>query len=285
MPTPNGHFMRVPQTRKHLGQHYLISHPILKQIVYAAKITPNQQVVEIGPGTGKLTQYLAQAAKRVIALEIDPRLCQFLEQALKDSDNIDIIQADAAKYDYQQLAERYLESADARFKLVANLPYYLSTPILLKLIKHKLLFEQIIVMLQAEFVQRLAATPGTKAYGSLTVILQYHMHIESLMPVPSECFSPRPKVDSAVVRLTPLLKPRVAVRDEGLFFKLVRAAFAQRRKTIYNALSHAPTLNLPSALLKEALTGSKIDPGVRGETLSLEGFAELADNVWLMHRN
>ncbi len=279
MLSADGPSLRIPPARKHFGQHYLISHPILQQIVQAAKLTPRQQVVEIGPGTGKLTWYLAQAAKQVIALEIDPRLCEFLQQALKDNHNVTIIRADAAKYDYQRLAEQYLASKTARFKLVANLPYYLSTPILLTLIKHKLLFEQLTIMFQAEFARRLAAEPGTKAYGSLTLAIQYHMDVEHIMSVPSECFSPRPKVDSAVVKLTPLVEPRVVVKDEELFFKLVKAAFAQRRKTILNALSRAASLNLPVSSLKAALADAGIDGSVRGETISLEGFAELADNV------
>jgi 16S rRNA (adenine1518-N6/adenine1519-N6)-dimethyltransferase len=274
-----------PLPRKYWGQNYLISERILQRIVQAARLSPNQKVVEIGPGTGNLTFLLAQAARQVLALEIDPRLCKFLQPALKHKNNVLIIQADAAKYDYQQLAEQYLDSEHPKFKLVANLPYYISTPILLKLIEQRGVFELMVLMLQAEVARRLAAEPGTKAYGALTITMRYYADIEFLMPVSRKNFKPQPQVDSAVVRITPLPRPRVEVRDEQLLFGLVKAAFAQRRKTIYNALNRAPALNLPSGLLKEVLTESDIDPGVRGETIGLEGFANLANNISRLHRN
>jgi 16S rRNA (adenine1518-N6/adenine1519-N6)-dimethyltransferase len=270
---------RIPPPRKYWGQHYLISPHILQHIVRAARLDSSQQVVEIGPGTGKLTSLLAQAAKRVLAIEIDPRLCEFLQHSLKDRDNVVIIQADAASYDYQQLAEQYLDGEHPKFKLVANLPYYLSTPILLRLMAQRAVFGLMLLMLQAEVVQRLAAQPGTKSYGGLSITIQYHADIEYLLPVPRGCFRPQPRVDSALVRLTPLMQPRVRVEDERLFFGLVKAAFAQRRKTIYNALNHAPALKLPPVLIGEALACAGIDPGARGETVSLEGFAELANTI------
>lgn len=269
---------RIPPPHKHWGQHYLISQQILEQIIRAARLTPNDQVVEIGPGTGKLTLFLAQAARQVIALEIDPRLCKFLQHTLKDKANVVIIQADAAKYDYRQLAKQYPGTVAPKFKLVANLPYYISTPILLTLIEQKNVFEDMVVMLQAEFARRIEASPGTKAYGALSIAIQYHMDVEYVLDVPAECFSPRPKVDSAVVRLTPLSQPRVSVQDEKLLFALVKSAFAQRRKTIYNALTRS-ALKLSSEVLKVALAESNIDTGVRGETISIEGFAKLADNI------
>ncbi len=273
--------IKNPKANKRLGQHFLISYDIIEKIIGAVGLKTGQPVVEIGAGTGNLTTALAQSGSRVFALELDRRLCRFLHDELSIYENITIIQADAAKYNYGQLLKEYnsKNNQNHRFKLAANLPYYVSSPILLHLIKQRDAFELMALMLQAEFVERMLGQPGSKAYGVLSITLQYYLDMEFIAHVPADCFRPQPKVASAVIRLRPLDKPRISVCNEKMFFDVVKAAFAQRRKTIYNSLTHAPRLGLSAKIIQQALDISEIDPKQRAESIDISTFGRLADNL------
>jgi 16S rRNA (adenine1518-N6/adenine1519-N6)-dimethyltransferase len=259
--------------KKSLGQNFLIDGNILDKIIAAAGLDETKGALEIGPGIGALTERLAQAAGAVVALEIDRRLLPILQDVLSPYDNVTVIHADVLKTDIRRIWEPYFAGVSG-VSVVANLPYYVTTPIIMKLLEERLPLERIVVMVQKEVAERMTARPGGKAYGSLSVAVQYYCMPELIAHVPSGAFVPAPNVDSAVIRLTRRASPAVEVPDEERFFRVVQAAFAQRRKTIANnlaALSGKERKAELNALLEE--TG--IRPDRRAETLSLDEFARL----------
>ncbi len=259
--------------KKNFGQNFLIDEHVLNKIISSADITKEDTVLEIGPGIGTLTQALARCAGKVIAVEIDKTLVPILKEVLSDFDNIEIINNDILKTDIAALAE----SSGGSLKLVANLPYYITTPIIMGILEQRLPIESITVMVQKEVALRMQAQPSTKDYGALSLAVQYYCEPYLVANVPQNCFMPRPNVDSAVIRLTPYAKPPVDVADEELMFKLIKAAFSQRRKTLVNCLFNSPDFNFDKAQLGEILTSCDYDERVRGETLTLEDFARLTD--------
>ncbi|HSF33920.1 MAG TPA: 16S rRNA (adenine(1518)-N(6)/adenine(1519)-N(6))-dimethyltransferase RsmA [Candidatus Tectomicrobia bacterium] len=254
--------------KKRFGQHFLVSPTILSGILRLAELTPDDVIVEIGAGTGTLTEALAGKAGRVMALELDRDLVHPLRQRFADRPHVEIIHADALTFDFDALP--------APIKVVANLPYSTAVPILTRVLKQRSRVHSAVVMLQREVAQRLYAKPGTKAYGSLTLLSQWYATVERGFDVPPAAFSPPPKVVSTVVRIIPRSTPPVVVQDKAWLFRIVHAAFAQRRKTITNALRHAFQSVEPS-ILRQTLEHSGIVPTRRGETLSLEEFARLSD--------
>ena len=263
--------------KKSLGQNFLIDTNILKRIVDFANLTEESGAIEIGPGIGALTEQLARSSKKVAAFEIDQRLLPILADTLSAYDNVKIIHSDILKADVGQvMAEEFKDIQDVM--VVANLPYYVTTPIILKLLSENLPIRGIVCMLQKEVADRIAAKPGTKEYGSLSIAIQYHTIAETVMIVPKTVFMPQPNVDSAVIRLTKRETPIVEVRDEDFLFTVTRASFAQRRKTILNNLSsQLPDGKLKKEQIIEALEKTGIDPTRRGETLSIEEFGHLSD--------
>jgi 16S rRNA (adenine1518-N6/adenine1519-N6)-dimethyltransferase len=263
--------------KKSLGQNFLIDTNILRKIVDAAEISSETGAIEIGPGIGALTEQLARRAKKVVAFEIDQRLLPILADTLSPYGNVRIIHQDVLKADiHQVIADEFTDVAD--IMVVANLPYYVTTPIIMKLLTDRLPIRGMVVMLQKEVADRLAAKPGTKDYGSLSIAVQYYTEAAVVMTVPRTVFIPQPNVDSAVIRLIKRKQPPVAVNDEAFFFQVVRASFAQRRKTILNNLVN----NLPNGrAIKEqieiSLANASIDPRRRGETLTMEEFAALSN--------
>jgi 16S rRNA (adenine1518-N6/adenine1519-N6)-dimethyltransferase len=266
--------------KKSLGQNFLIDTNILKRIVDFADLNEDTGAIEIGPGIGALTEQLARSSKKVVAFEIDQRLLPILAETLSPYSNVKVIHQDVLKADVAKVIdEEFTDCKD--IMVVANLPYYVTTPIIMKIIEEHLPIRGIVVMLQKEVADRISAKPGTKDYGSLSIAIQYYTKAETVMIVPKTVFVPQPNVDSAVVRLTRLEEPSVSVKDEDFFFQVTRASFAQRRKTLLNNL----TSQLPDGKEKKedivaALHTSGIDPGRRGETLSLEEFARLSDELY-----
>ncbi|HDR4573233.1 16S rRNA (adenine(1518)-N(6)/adenine(1519)-N(6))-dimethyltransferase RsmA [Bacillus cytotoxicus] len=269
--------------KKSLGQNFLIDTNVLNRIVDYAEIGPKGGAIEIGPGIGALTEQLAKRAEKVVAFEIDQRLLPILDETLAPYDNVTIINKDVLKANVHEVfQEQFEEGQDVM--VVANLPYYVTTPILFKLLEEKLPVRGFVVMMQKEVGDRLAAKPGTKDYGSLSIAIQYYTEVETVMTVPRTVFVPQPNVDSAVIRLLKRPKPIVEVIDEKFFFEVVRASFAQRRKTLMNNLSN--NLNdfpKDKELLERILTEIGIDPKRRGETLSIEEFAMLS-NALVPHK-
>jgi len=261
--------------RKSLGQHFLTDSRALDRILEAAGLDKTRGALEIGPGIGALTERLAQAAGRVVAIEIDSRLIPILEEVLAPYDNVVLIHADALKIDLRELWRTHFQGL-AGVSAVANLPYYAAAPILMALLESRLPWERLVLMVQKEIADRICAAPGGKDYGSLSVAVQYRCEAEPVCRVPPGAFVPSPKVDSAVVRLTPRRKRHVNVSDEQLFFRVVHAAFEQRRKTIANNLSRLLGKEGKGEAV-EILRGCGIDPARRGETLSLEEFAALTE--------
>ncbi|VDG21408.1 16S rRNA (adenine(1518)-N(6)/adenine(1519)-N(6))-dimethyltransferase RsmA [Lactiplantibacillus mudanjiangensis] len=270
----NAYGLRV---KKSLGQNFLTDQNVLHNIVATADIGQNDNVIEIGPGIGALTEYLARAGHHVLAFEIDDRLLPILEETLFDYDNIDIINQDILKVDLPEMIATHLEP-DRPLKLVANLPYYITTPILMNVLAGSVKFENIVVMMQKEVADRLAAEPGTKAYGALTIAVQYRMAAELAMIVPRTVFVPAPNVDSAIVKLT-ALPPRTHVPfDEAAFFKVVKAGFAHRRKNLWNNLqSLFGKLPETKTAIQAALDQAEIDPKIRAERLTVDEFITLTD--------
>lgn len=260
--------------KKSLGQNFLIDQNILKNIVAAAELDETKGALEIGPGIGALTQELAQAAGRVTAVEIDNRLIPILREVLSGVPNVHVEHGDVLKLNLKELIENQFKGLTG-VSVVANLPYYVTTPILMKLLEEKLPLEHIVVMIQKEVAQRMAAKPGGKEYGSLSVAVQYYCIPELVCIVPHTVFIPQPNVDSAVIKLSLRNKPAVDVPDEGHFFRTVQACFAQRRKTIANNLT-SYVGKIHRERLGPLLEGCGIDPSRRGETLSLEEFASLS---------
>ncbi|NRG44506.1 16S rRNA (adenine(1518)-N(6)/adenine(1519)-N(6))-dimethyltransferase RsmA [Bacillus sp. CRN 9] len=266
--------------KKSLGQNFLIDTNILNRIVDHAELTAESGAIEIGPGIGALTEQLARRSKRVLAFEIDQRLLPILEETLSPYPNTKVINEDILKADVQKaIEEEFAGLSD--IMVVANLPYYVTTPIIMKLLEDQLPIRGIVCMLQKEVADRIAAKPGSKNYGSLSIAIQYYTKAETVMIVPKTVFVPQPNVDSAVIRLTKLEEPAVIVKSESFFFQVTRASFAQRRKTILNNLTNQlPNGKQRKEQILEALTEAAIEPGRRGETLSLDEFAVLSDKLY-----
>lgn len=260
---------------KSLGQNFLIDEGALAGILSGADISEDDCVLEIGPGFGTLTQRLCGAAKKVVCVEIDKTVIPILEENLKDFDNFEIINDDIMKIDVKSLVEQKFGSENV--KVAANLPYYITTPIIMMLLESKVKFKSITVMVQKEVAKRLCASEGTKDFGAISLAVQYFCNANYLFDVPNTSFMPPPKVTSTVVRLDLLDKPRVSVKKEEMFFKTVKASFAQRRKTLLNALSNAGFSGFSKAEISEILKNIGIDEKRRGETLSIDEFARLAD--------
>ncbi|NBK90740.1 16S rRNA (adenine(1518)-N(6)/adenine(1519)-N(6))-dimethyltransferase RsmA [bacterium 1XD21-13] len=268
--------------QKKYGQNFLIDTHVLDKIIRAAQIGPEDFVVEVGPGIGTMTQYLACAAGRVTAIEIDKALVPILENTLEGYDNITILNEDILKVDLCRLAEE--ENGGRPIKVVANLPYYITTPIIMGLFESRVPVESITVMVQKEVADRMRTGPGSKDYGALSLAVQYYARPELIANVPPNCFMPRPRVGSAVIRLTRHEKPPVQVENEEYLFQLIHASFQQRRKTLVNGLNHAPDIHVPKEAFEEALKKMELSPGIRGEAMTLAQFAELANRTWKLQQ-
>ena len=261
---------------KSLGQNFLIDGNIITKICEGAEITDRDGIIEVGPGIGTLTQQLSKYAKKVVAVELDTKLMPILEETLEGIDNVQVINKDILKVDIEKLIEDEFEGLDV--KVVANLPYYITTPIIMRLLESRLNIKSISVMIQKEVAMRMTASPGGKDYGALSVAVQYYSNPKIIANVPSSVFIPKPNVDSAVIKLDIYKKPPVEVLDEKLMFRVVKSAFGQRRKTIVNALSGV-YLDLDKETIKKVLEIAEIDPQKRGEVLSIEDFAHIADTI------
>ena len=263
--------------QKKFGQNFLIDEHVLDKIIRAAEITKDDYVLEIGPGIGTMTQYLACAAREVTAVEIDRALIPILEDTLKEYDNVSIINEDILKVDIAALAKE--KNGGRPIKVVANLPYYITTPIIMGLFESHVPLESITVMVQKEVADRMQVGPGTKDYGALSLAVQYYAEPYIVANVPPNCFMPRPAVGSAVIRLTRHQKPPVEVMDEKLMFRLIRASFNQRRKTLANGLKNSGGLNLSKEVITAAIEKLGKGSSVRGEALDLEEFARLTNII------
>ena len=261
--------------QKKFGQNFLIDSHVLDKIVSAAGITKDDFVLEIGPGIGTMTQYLAASARKVFAVEIDKALIPILEDTLKEFDNVQVINQDILKVDIKKLAEEHNDGKP--IKVVANLPYYITTPIIMGLFESQVPIDSITVMVQKEVADRMKVGPGTKDYGALSLAVQYYAEPYIVANVPPNCFMPRPKVGSAVIRLTRHEKPPVEVVDEKLMFRLIRASFNQRRKTLANGLNNSPELSYSKEEIQQTIEKCGFKAGIRGEALTLEDFAKLAN--------
>ncbi len=261
--------------KKNYGQNFLIDGNILDKIVEASQVDQEDFVLEIGPGIGSLTQVLAERAKKVVAVEIDKKLIPILQDTLAGYDNVEVIEGDVLKLDLNRLIDE--KNGGKPIRVVANLPYYITTPILMELLEKKVRLKSITVMVQKEVAERLAAPAGSKEYGALTVAVQYYCGARLDLIVPPSCFMPRPKVASAVITLDVSAEPTVKVKDEGFFFGFVKCAFSQRRKTLLNCLSHQGGYGLDKETIKEVLQEAGFDERVRGEALTIEEFAKLSD--------
>lgn len=261
--------------QKRFGQNFLIDSHVLEKIMDASQITKEDFVLEIGPGIGTMTQYLAEAAREVAAVEIDHSLIPILKDTLKDWDNVTIINDDILKVDIRKLA---LEKNDGKLvKVVANLPYYITTPIIMGLFENQVPISSITVMVQKEVADRMQVGPGTKDYGALSLAVQYYARPEIVANVPPNCFMPRPKVGSAVIRLEKYENPPVQVEDEKLMFRIIRASFNQRRKTLVNSLKNSNELSYSKEEIESVLEKIGIPLNIRGEALTLEQFADIAN--------
>ncbi len=262
--------------QKKYGQNFLIEPRVLEKIIRAADITKEDIVLEIGPGIGSMTQYLCESAKKVFAVEIDKNLIPILKNdTLADYDNVTIIQEDILKMNIRELVEK--ENNGRPIKIVANLPYYITTPIIMTIFENNVPVENVTVMVQKEVADRMQTGPGTKDYGALSLAVQYYAKPEIVANVPPNCFIPRPNVSSAVIRLTRHKKCPVCVEDEKMMFRIIRAAFNQRRKTLQNSICNAQDLSFTKLQIVEVLQKMDLLLTVRGETLSLEQFAEFTN--------
>ena len=261
--------------QKKFGQNFLIDTHVLEKIISAAGITKNDCVLEIGPGIGTMTQYLAENAGHVVAVEIDRNLIPILKETLADYDNVTVINEDILRVDIKALAEEY--NGGKPIKVVANLPYYITTPIIMGLFESGVPIDNITVMVQKEVAGRMKEGPGSKDYGALSLAVQYYAEPEIVANVPPNCFIPRPNVGSAVIRLTRHKEMPVEVKDPALMFKIIRASFNQRRKTLQNGLGNAPELPYTKEQIAAAIAEMGLTPTIRGEALSLAQFAQLSD--------
>ncbi len=263
--------------QKKFGQNFLIDEHVIDKILRAADITKDDVVLEIGPGFGTMTQYMAERAREVIAVEIDTHLIPILQETLADYDNVTIINDDILKVDLNKLAKE--KNGGAPFKVVANLPYYITTPIIMGIFENHVPVSSVTVMVQKEVADRMQVGPGTKDYGALSLAVQYYAEPYIVANVPPNCFMPRPSVGSAVIRLTKWNKPPVEVKDEKLMFSLIRASFNQRRKTLQNGIKNAPNLYFTKEQVVDALTALGLPETIRGEALTLTEFAALSDKL------
>ena len=261
--------------QKKYGQNFLIDTHVLDKIIGAAQIGPDDFVLEIGPGIGTMTQYLAEAAREVVAVEIDTKLIPILQDTLKEYDNVTVLNEDILKVDIRKIAEE--KNGGKPIKVVANLPYYITTPIIMGLFESEVPLDSITVMVQKEVADRMQVGPGTKDYGALSLAVQYYAEPYIVANVPPNCFIPRPAVGSAVIRLTRYQEKPVKVNDASFMFKIIRASFNQRRKTLQNGLYNSSELRIPKEKTVEALEEMGLTPTIRGEKLSLEEFAQLSD--------
>ncbi|MGN7478911.1 16S rRNA (adenine(1518)-N(6)/adenine(1519)-N(6))-dimethyltransferase RsmA [Solibacillus silvestris] len=266
--------------KKSLGQNFLIDPNILRNIVSHASLTENSGAIEVGPGIGALTEHLARDAKKVVSFEIDQRLLPVLEDTLSPYDNVKIVHSDILKADVAKVIAEEMPGIED-IMVVANLPYYVTTPILMKLLNDRLPIRGFVVMMQKEVADRITAKPGTKAYGSLSIAIQYYVTAEIAMVVPKTVFMPQPNVDSAVIRLIKHETPPVKVIDEDFLFEVSRASFAQRRKTILNNLQNGLVNGKQNKeRIVQALEEAGIDPARRGETLTIQEFGKLSDCLY-----
>ena len=261
--------------QKKFGQNFLIDEGIVNKIVREAGVTKDDFVLEIGPGIGTMTQLLCEQAGGVAAVEIDTNLIPILKETLAEYDNVTIINEDILKVDIKKLAEE--KNGVNPIKVVANLPYYITTPIIMGLFESNVPIDSITVMVQKEVADRMQVGPGTKDYGALSLAVQYYSKPQVVINVPPECFIPRPNVGSAVIRLTRYKEPPVKVKDEKLMFKLIRASFNQRRKTLANGLNNSPEINFSKEEITAAIESLHKGPSIRGEALTLSEFAALSD--------
>ena len=261
--------------QKKYGQNFLIDTHVLDKIIGAAQIGPDDFVLEIGPGIGTMTQYLAEAAREVVAVEIDTKLIPILQDTLKEYDNVTVLNEDILKVDINKLVEE--KNGGRPIKVVANLPYYITTPIIMGLFESHVPLDSITVMVQKEVADRMQVGPGTKDYGALSLAVQYYAEPYIVANVPPNCFIPRPAVGSAVIRLTRYQEKPVKVNDASFMFKIIRASFNQRRKTLQNGLYNSSELRIPKEKTVAALEEMGLTPTIRGEKLSLEEFAQLSD--------
>ena len=264
--------------QKKFGQNFLIDTHVLDKIISAAHITKEDMVLEIGPGIGTMTQYLAEAAGKVIAVEIDRNLIPILEDTLSEYNNVRVINEDVLKLDLRKLADE--ENGGKAIKVVANLPYYITTPIIMGLFESHVPVESITVMVQKEVADRMQTGPGNKDYGALSLAVQYYAEPYIVANVPPNCFMPRPKVGSAVIRLTRHEKPPVEVKDEKLMFDIIRASFNQRRKTLANGLNNSDKITCSKEIITKAIEKLGKGASVRGEALSLQEFASLSNDIF-----
>lgn len=263
--------------QKKFGQNFLIDGNVVEKIVREAGVTGDDFVLEIGPGIGTMTQILCENAREVVAVEIDKNLIPILQDTLSEYDNVTIINEDILKVDICTLAREKNEGRP--IKVVANLPYYITTPIIMGLFESHVPIDSITIMVQKEVADRMQVGPGTKDYGALSLAVQYYAKPEIILTVPASCFMPRPNVDSAVIRLTRYEKSPVEVCDEKLMFRIIRASFNQRRKTLANGLNNSSEIHLPKELITEAINELCHNPSIRGEALTLEQFAELTNII------
>ena len=261
--------------QKKYGQNFLIDTHVLDKIIAAAGITKEDFVLEIGPGIGTMTQYLCESAREVTAVEIDKALIPVLEDTLSAYDNVEVLNQDILKVDINRIAQE--KNGGRPIKVVANLPYYITTPIIMGLFESQVPIDSITVMVQKEVADRLQVGPGTKDYGALSLAVQYYAKPEIVANVPPNCFMPRPKVGSAVIRLTRHKEPPIQVKDEKLMFQIIRASFNQRRKTLANGLNNAGGFHLSKEAIIKAIEELGVSPSIRGEALTLEQFARLSD--------
>lgn len=261
--------------QKKFGQNFLIDTHVLEKIIAAAGVTEDDCVLEIGPGIGTMTQYLAEHARSVVAVEIDKNLIPILQETLKEYENITVINDDILKVDINKLTEEY--NGGRPIKVVANLPYYITTPIIMGLFEGGVPIDNITVMVQKEVAERMQVGPGSKDYGALSLAVQYYADAYIVANVPPNCFIPRPGVGSAVIRLTRHREPPVEVDDPKLMFKLIRASFNQRRKTLQNGLNNSPELPFAKDEIADAIESLGVTPQIRGEALTLKQFADLSN--------
>ncbi len=259
------------QFTKSLGQNFLKDEDTVYDIVNLAELTKDDVVIEVGPGIGVMTDIIAQYAGKVIAIEIDQKLIPILEKTLAHHDNIIVVNEDVLKIDLDQLKEDYFPEKEP--KIIANLPYYITTPIIMMFLESDFDFDSMIVMMQKEVAERIVSKSGNKVYGALSVAVQYYTEAVSLLEVPKDAFIPVPNVSSTVLKLTPYKEPVVKLSNQKMFFRTVKAAFSTRRKTLLNALSN----DFPKDMVKEALEIAQIDPGLRAEKLNMNEFAQLSN--------
>lgn len=261
--------------KKSLGQNFLTDESVLSDIVGAAEITKDDFVLEIGPGPGVLTRELAENAARVVAVELDKDILELLSENISDYNNVKIINKDILKVDLEELSREYFDSKP--FKVIANLPYYITTPIVMKLLESDAEIQSIVIMIQKEVAERLTAEPGTKDFGAISLSVNYYADAEIVRLVPPEAFVPAPKVFSSVLKLSVLDEPRVKVKDEAYLFKLIKASFSKRRKTFLNAISGESGIGITKEEARQALKELGFSENLRGETLSLVEFAQVSD--------